>query len=189
MNKKIPLHFALTCSFLLMSLIFGQHSSAETDQALLYKDKIWQKIGSGKLLNWNGAIKYCEDLAIADFTDWRLPTKQELSELVVCTAPPAKPTSQKLEDIIIGDKPKECKEDLEHGGGGRINPAFKLHMSKDGNGWKSRYWTSTSGFISKSIRLKSDKPDGYFIVPFLYDFLLPKSAASPEELHFVRCIH
>lgn len=47
---------------------------------------MWQqatgKNGSTKTFSWLGAIKYCEDLKLAGYDDWRLPNKNELMSLV-----------------------------------------------------------------------------------------------------------
>ncbi len=66
-----------------------------------YKDLMWQQSsadidGDGVIddirnsmgpdnLNWQDAVDFCDSLDFAGFTDWRLPTKDELKGLVVCT--------------------------------------------------------------------------------------------------------
>ncbi len=42
----------------------------------------WQKEDNGSTLNWDGALKYCEDLSLANQNDWRLPNIQELESIV-----------------------------------------------------------------------------------------------------------
>ncbi|MBU1565775.1 MAG: DUF1566 domain-containing protein [Proteobacteria bacterium] len=186
---KFTLLFFFLAMVLFLNSMLTDQSHAEADQALLYKGKIWQKIGSGKPLNWNDANQYCQDLVLNDYSDWRLPSQHAMEELIVCTKVPPPPPPKKPEDIIMGFKSPECKEDLNHGGGGRINPAFKLHMTKDFGEWQSRYWTSTSGFARNSMKLKSDvNHPGYFYVFFLYDVRM-SNCSPPSELNFVRCVH
>jgi hypothetical protein len=50
---------------------------------------LWQKETAPDTYNWRGAHDYCSTLTLGGFSDWRLPTIQELSTLVDCgiTAP------------------------------------------------------------------------------------------------------
>ena len=43
---------------------------------------MWQKDDSGSTMNWDGAISYCEDLTLADSSDWRVPNAKELQSIV-----------------------------------------------------------------------------------------------------------
>jgi hypothetical protein len=42
---------------------------------------IWQDTQDVKKKNWNDAIKYCIDLELNEFTDWRLPSIDELMSI------------------------------------------------------------------------------------------------------------
>ena len=42
---------------------------------------MWQQTESVEW-NWVQALKYCEDLALAGYSDWRLPNYKELSSLI-----------------------------------------------------------------------------------------------------------
>ncbi|MGK5093038.1 DUF1566 domain-containing protein [Deltaproteobacteria bacterium TL4] len=43
---------------------------------------MWQKADDGTQRNWDAANQYCDTLALADYADWYLPTKDELMGLV-----------------------------------------------------------------------------------------------------------
>ncbi len=45
----------------------------------------WQQADSDSKLSWLDAKTYCDDFSLGDKNDWRLPTKEELKSLVVCT--------------------------------------------------------------------------------------------------------
>ena len=36
----------------------------------------------GRVQTWKGAIKYCEDLTLGGYSNWRLPTRDELNKLI-----------------------------------------------------------------------------------------------------------
>ncbi len=44
---------------------------------------MWQKtISDSTIYKWSEALEYCENLSYADYTDWRLPNKNELTSLL-----------------------------------------------------------------------------------------------------------
>ena len=43
---------------------------------------MWQKTYPASTYSWKNALKYCEDLTYAGYSDWRLPNKNELSSLL-----------------------------------------------------------------------------------------------------------
>jgi len=45
----------------------------------------WQRCDDGSTYNWDAANAYCANLSLDGHSDWRLPTKDELKSLVVCT--------------------------------------------------------------------------------------------------------
>jgi hypothetical protein len=47
----------------------------------------WQKTLNGTLYAWSSAKRYCDDLGLAGFTDWRLPSRIELVSLSDFMAP------------------------------------------------------------------------------------------------------
>jgi len=40
---------------------------------------MWTKEDNGSRINWNEANQYCRDMKVKDYSDWRLPTIEELS--------------------------------------------------------------------------------------------------------------
>ena len=51
---------------------------------------IWQQATAPNTYNWDQAIAYCSGLSLAGYTDWRLPTLDELKTLVDSTQTPPK---------------------------------------------------------------------------------------------------
>ncbi len=50
-----------------------------------WKGREWQRCNNAKWYNWTESNSYCENLILGGHADWRLPTKDELKSLVVCT--------------------------------------------------------------------------------------------------------
>ncbi len=50
-----------------------------------YAGHEWQRCDDGHVYNWDAANAYCVKLHLDGHSDWRLPTKDELKSLVVCT--------------------------------------------------------------------------------------------------------
>ena len=86
---------------------------------------MWQTNDSASTLNWEGALRYCEDLETAGYSDWRLPNAKELQSIVDYTRAPdaLDPTMQ----------------------GAAIDPIFNLTETE------SWYWTSTTHLDSPSV--------------------------------------
>lgn len=98
----------------------------------------WQLDDDGTERTWAEASDYCDNLFLGYSLNWRLPTKDELKGLVVCTNGTATP----LGDSGSGNHPYYC-------GDGNIGlydtPTIDIHfLSRE-----DRYWTSnTSGIAS-----------------------------------------
>ena len=61
------------------------------DGTVIYQnDRLcWQKSSMSKLKNWQAANDYCENLILAERDDWRLPTTDELMQIVDTSYEPA----------------------------------------------------------------------------------------------------
>ncbi len=77
----VPGKFSITP--ILKILLSG---AASTSNGIVnYNGIMWQKSDDNITRNWEDAIAYCENLELEGYEDWRLPTKDELKDLVVCT--------------------------------------------------------------------------------------------------------
>jgi hypothetical protein len=57
---------------------------------------MWARDDSGKAMNWQQALEYCENLELAGYDDWRLPNAKELQSIVDYTrAPDARDPSRR----------------------------------------------------------------------------------------------
>jgi len=68
----------------------GQQATQETQARGFWTDPstklTWAAKDSGKDLSYKGAVKYCRDLRLAGFSDWRLATLAELQGIYDKTA-------------------------------------------------------------------------------------------------------
>ncbi len=73
-----------------------------TDQATTL---IWHKDDSGRTLNWEDSLSYCENLTLAGRSDWRLPNAKELQSIVDYSRSPATTNSAAIDPIFnVSDK-------------------------------------------------------------------------------------
>jgi hypothetical protein len=68
----------------------GQSSAQETQARDVWTDPstglMWTGRDNGKDISWKHAIKYCRDLRLAGYSDWRLPNMAELQPIYDRTA-------------------------------------------------------------------------------------------------------
>ncbi|MCI5208276.1 MAG: DUF1566 domain-containing protein [Candidatus Electrothrix sp. ATG2] len=55
------------------------------EQTVMWKGREWQRCVDKNYFTLQGAKKYCESLNLGGYTDWQLPSKEELKSLVVCS--------------------------------------------------------------------------------------------------------
>jgi hypothetical protein len=61
---------------------------------------VWQQADNGNVLNWQGALAYCESLNLAGAEDWRLPDAKTLQSLVDYTRSPASSNSAAIDPLF-----------------------------------------------------------------------------------------
>jgi hypothetical protein len=69
---------SLVATVATISMTAWPQSGTWTDPAT---DLTWASQDNGKAVNWSQANSYCRDLNIAGFTNWRLPTIDELAAM------------------------------------------------------------------------------------------------------------
>ena len=55
----------------------GDGTVTDTDTGLM-----WQQEGPGLSMTWKKALEYCEELSFAGYSDWHLPSREELRSIV-----------------------------------------------------------------------------------------------------------
>jgi hypothetical protein len=100
MKNKIYKTLTLLCSMALFFLMFVYNTSILTAMQTKprFRDNqngtitdtktglMWQKYGKASVrLKWQAAIEYCKNFGLAEYSDWRLPTIDELKALLNIT--------------------------------------------------------------------------------------------------------
>ena len=74
--------------------IYGENNFRDNGDGHHYRPGhrlMWMQDDSGYGMEWQDALKYCEDLTDAGHTDWRLPDAKELQSIVDYTRMPTQP--------------------------------------------------------------------------------------------------
>ncbi len=58
---------------------------ASGPQTVMWQGREWQRCDDDNSYRWEWAKTYCSNLILSGYSDWRLPNKDELKSLVVCT--------------------------------------------------------------------------------------------------------
>ena len=67
---------------------------------------IWQHADSGKALDWQHALAFCQDLSLAGHDDWRLPDVKELQSIVDYSRGPTSTGTPALDPIFSVTDPE-----------------------------------------------------------------------------------
>jgi hypothetical protein len=98
------------CRELLRSILKGDSKGEPGDSAHMYwvdfsTGLMWTAKDNGKDVSWRQATKYCRDLRLAGFSDWRLATIDELAGIYDGTGLDAPPPREGIKWALAG-KPK-----------------------------------------------------------------------------------
>ncbi|MCI5178254.1 MAG: DUF1566 domain-containing protein [Candidatus Electrothrix sp. AW3_4] len=88
------------------------------DQTAMWNGREWQRCDDGNTYLWQEAKDYCENLVLGGYSDWRLPTKDELKSLVVCTNGTPTPLAD------YPDEPYDCDNNNGSYDVPTIDPSF-----------------------------------------------------------------
>ncbi len=143
-------------------------------QTQIWQGREWQRCDDGNTYLWQEAKDYCDNLVLGGYSDWRLPTKDELKSLVVCTNGTPTPLAD------YPDKPYGCGNNNGGNDGAydipTIDPAFECHPEL--------YWSSTPKEVTDTSPLASKELA--WDVYFYYGYA---TWDNPNTAHaYVRCV-
>jgi len=119
--KSYPLRAARYVRCVRANLDYGKNKYQDNENGTitdLATGLTWQKADSLKTMNWKKALAYAENLELAEYDDWRLPSIKELQSIVDYNSAPDAADSQKR--------------------GPAIDPIFTLSKTE------SWFWSSTT---------------------------------------------
>lgn len=61
---------------------------------------MWQQADDGSTRNWEDALRYCQDLSLSGYSDWRLPNAKELHSIVDYTRCPDATDSPAIDPLF-----------------------------------------------------------------------------------------
>ena len=127
---------------------------------------MWQKETVTENMTWDDAIEYAKNLRLGGYDDWRLPTKEELCEIVI-----------NCEGILLTDK---ILDENERGVIIDKNIENKSYQScYKGKGFQSStYWSSTI----------TSKKENYSSIFQCYFELGAGFSSVNDSIGFVRCV-
>ncbi|RWX44235.1 hypothetical protein H206_02231 [Candidatus Electrothrix aarhusensis] len=139
-----------------------------------WKNRDWQRCDDGNTYLWQEAKDYCDNLVLGGYSDWRLPTKDELKSLVVCTNGTPTPLADSP------DEPYGCGNNNGGNDGSydvpTIDPSFECQPEF--------YWSSTPKEVTDTSPLASKELA--WGVYFYYGYAAGK---NPNTVHaYVRCV-
>lgn len=136
-------------------------------QTVTWQGRVWQRCDDGKTYTWQEAKNYCDNLALGGYSDWRLPTNDELRSLVVCTNGTPTPLAVYPDDPSV---PYSCDSH-------NSAPYDRPTISSDFECKSESYWSSSPYSKDTSYTLTVDFDYGW------------SSRENPATNHFyVRCV-
>lgn len=110
----------------------------QNDATVMWQGREWQKSGSDHGMNWAAANAYCDYITDGGYTDWVLPTIEELRSLIVCSNGTQVTGGY---DLNIVTHPYSCEDGNSTSyTSPTIAPAFN---SSAINSYQSLIWSST----------------------------------------------
>ena len=76
---------------------------------------MWQAFDDGQVRNWEEALSYSEELALADYSDWRLPNAKELQSIVDYSKSLQATNSPAIDDMFTLSKIIDANGDTNYG--------------------------------------------------------------------------
>ena len=115
---------------------------------------MWAAKDNGKAVIWHAAVKYCRNLRLAGYSDWRLATLDELSSLVdKSDATPKRVSNAEIDEIKIANVTRQVRGNVFLTG----NP-WSSNREKDrfghpyGPGWFFDFVTSKPSYDLQDFR-------------------------------------
>lgn len=128
---------------------------------------IWQKKDSGKKLNWEQALEYCEDLTLGGRSDWRLPNSKELQSIVDYSRSPATTNSAAIDPVFsVTDKESYYYTSTTHMDGPKPSHAAYVAFGRAMGYFTSprssnKKWIDVHGAGAQRSDPKSGDPNNY----------------------------
>ncbi|RWX51747.1 pre-peptidase C-terminal domain-containing protein, partial [Candidatus Electrothrix marina] len=154
----------------ILYLLLSNSTSESGSDTVLYNDLMWQKTDDGIFRDWWDAETYCDDLQLGGYTDWRMPTFDELNSLVVCSN--GAPTPPPLFSFL------GCRDAVGDFTTPTMDPVFDAaYITAPYIGY-GIYWTSTEN---------GTQTDNVWIISFNYgqNAVVEK---IEDSLYIVRCV-
>ncbi len=136
-------------------------------QTQTWQGREWQRCDDGNTYTWQEAKDYCDNLVLGGYSDWRLPTNDELRSIVYCSNGTETPLAVYPDDPSV---PYSCNSH-------NSAPYDRPTISSEFECKSEPYWSSTPYSKDTSYTLTVDFDYGY------------SSRENPITNHlYVRCV-
>ncbi|WP_320170629.1 DUF1566 domain-containing protein [Maridesulfovibrio sp.] len=128
---------------------------------------IWQKTDSGRKLNWEQALSYCENLTYGGRNDWRLPSVKELQSIVDYSRSPETTNSAAIDPVFdVTDIESYYYSSTTHLDGPSPRAACYVAFGRAMGNFapfrsKNKSWMDVHGAGAQRSDPKSGDPDAY----------------------------